>query len=62
MGVVCAYAFPRKDLLEYKKNNKKTKLKITKTLKYLILQMSEKVQMIKMSDKSISIDTKKTWS
>lgn len=57
---VCAYAFPRKDLLEYKKNNKKTKLENHEDIEILrFLEMGKKVQMIKMSDKSISIDTKK---
>jgi len=56
---VCAYAFPRKILLEFKKN-KKTELEYQEDIEILrFLELGKRVQMVKMSDKSISIDTKK---
>ncbi len=57
---VCAYAFPRKELLKFKKLAKKTQLEKIEDIEILrFLEMGKKIKMIKMSNKSISIDTKK---
>jgi len=57
---VCAYAFPRKDLIKFKKFAKKTQLEKIEDIEILrFLEMGKKIKMVKMSNKSISIDTKK---
>tara|TARA_B100000989_G_C19524934_1_gene466239 strand:+ start:1062 stop:1790 length:729 start_codon:yes stop_codon:yes gene_type:complete len=57
---VCAYAFPRKDLIKFKKLAKKTQLEKIEDIEILrFLEMGKKIKMVKMSNKSISIDTKK---
>tara|TARA_Y100001958_G_scaffold153980_1_gene142232 strand:+ start:176 stop:904 length:729 start_codon:yes stop_codon:yes gene_type:complete len=57
---VCAYAFPRKELIKFKKLAKKTQLEKIEDIEILrFLEMGKKIKMIKMSNKSISIDTKK---
>ena len=57
---VCAYAFPRKELIKFKKLAKKTLLEKIEDIEILrFLEMGKKIKMIKMSNKSISIDTKK---
>ncbi len=57
---VCIYSFPRKMLLIFAKNKKKTIIENTEDIEILrFLEMGYKVKMLKLSNKSISVDTKK---
>ena len=57
---VCAYAFPAKSLKEFAKKRKKTTLESLEDLEYLrFLEMGTKLRALKMSNKSIAVDTKK---
>ena len=56
---VCIYSFPRKKLLEFNKNFKKSFLENLEDIEILrFLEKSEKIKMIKLSGKSFAIDTK----
>ena len=55
---VCAYSFPKKELLVFTKNKKKTKIEFYEDIEILrFLELGRKVKMIKMSNKSLSVDT-----
>ena len=55
---VCAYSFPKKDLISFAKQNKKTKFEFYEDIEILrFLELGHKVKMIKMSNKSLSVDT-----
>ena len=55
---VCAYSFPKKDLISFSKQNKKTKFEFYEDIEILrFLELGLKVKMIKMSNKSLSVDT-----
>ena len=55
---VCAYSFPKKELLAFSKNSKKTKIEFFEDIEILrFLELGYKVKMIKMSNKSLSVDT-----
>ncbi len=55
---VCAYSFPRKALAEFS-SHKKTPIEFIEDLEILrFLELGHKVRMLKMSDKSISVDHK----
>ena len=55
---VCAYSFPKKDLILFAKQNKKTKFEFYEDIEILrFLELGHKVKMIKMSNKSLSVDT-----
>lgn len=57
---VCAYAFPRKDLIKFYKYKRKTPLEKVEDIEILrFLEMGKNIKMVKMSNKSMSIDTKK---
>tara|TARA_B100001057_G_C22733043_1_gene904626 strand:+ start:409 stop:1131 length:723 start_codon:yes stop_codon:yes gene_type:complete len=54
---VCAYSFPRKDLLLFSSLKNKSLLEGSEDLELLrFLEMGKKIKMIKMSDASISVD------
>ena len=56
---VCAYSFPKKELLSFAKNKKKTKIEFYEDIEILrFLELGYKVKMIKMSNKSLAVDTK----
>jgi len=56
---VCAYAFPKKELIKFAKNKKKTNLEKIEDLEYLrFLEMGIRLKALKMSNKSIAVDTK----
>ena len=55
---VCAYSFPKKDLISFGKQNKKTKFEFYEDIEILrFIELGHKVKMIKMSNKSLSVDT-----
>ena len=55
---VCAYSFPKKDLISFAKQSKKTKFEFYEDIEILrFLELGHKVKMIKMSNKSLSVDT-----
>ena len=57
---VCIYSLPYKSLIVFKSVNKKTPLESLEDCELLrFLELGYDVKMIKMSDKSISVDTKK---
>ncbi len=57
---VCVYSFPRKKLLMFSKHKKKTKVENCEDIEILrFLEMGIKIKMIKLSNKSISVDTEK---
>ena len=57
---VLTYSFPRKKLLEFASNKKKSNFEKFEDIEILrFLEMGYKVKLIKMSSKSFSIDTKK---
>ena len=57
MNQVLAYCFPRKKLLKFGTVKKKTKLEYFEDIEILrFLELGVKVKMIKMSNKSISVD------
>ena len=52
--------FPRKDLIKFYKYKRKTPLEKVEDIEILrFLEMGKNIKMIKMSNKSMSIDTKK---
>ena len=56
---VCAYSFPKKELISFAKNKKKTQLEFYEDIEILrFLELGYKVKMLKMSNKSLSVDTK----
>lgn len=56
---VCIYSFPRKMLLLFSKYKKKTLIENTEDIEILrFVEMGLKVKMLKLSNKSISVDTK----
>ena len=56
---VCIYAFNRKQLLEFAKFGRKSNLEHSEDIEILrFLEMGEKVKMLRLSDKSISVDTR----
>ena len=56
---VCAYSFPRKALLDFSKTKNKTPIESFEDIEILrFLEKGYKVKMIKMSDKSLSVDNK----
>ena len=57
---VLTYSFPRKKLLEFASNKKKSNFEKFEDIEILrFLEMGYKVKLIRMSSKSFSIDTKK---
>jgi len=55
---ICAYSFPKKKLMNFAKNKKKTKIEFFEDIEILrFLELGYKVKMIKMSNKSLSVDT-----
>ncbi len=55
---VCAYSYPKKALIDFAKNKKKTPIEFYEDIEILrFLEFGFKVKMIKMSNKSLSIDT-----
>ena len=55
---VCAYAYPKKALINFSKDKKKTPIEFFEDIEILrFLELGHKVKMIKMSNKSLSIDT-----
>ena len=55
---VCAYSFPKKKLISFSKKQKKTKIEFFEDIEILrFLELGYKVKMIKMSNKSLSVDT-----
>ena len=55
---VCAYSFPKKALKLFAKNKKKTPIEFFEDIEILrFLELGHKVKMIKMSNKSLAIDT-----
>jgi 3-deoxy-manno-octulosonate cytidylyltransferase (CMP-KDO synthetase) len=57
---VCIYSFPRKKLIMFSKLNKKSPFEYIEDIEILrFLEIGEKVKMLRLSDKSISVDTKK---
>lgn len=55
---VCAYSFPKKDLISFAQQTKKTKFEFYEDIEILrFLELGHKVKMIKMSNKSLSVDT-----
>ncbi len=55
---VCAYSYPKKALLDFAKYKKKTPIEFYEDIEILrFLEFGFKVKMIKMSNKSLSIDT-----
>lgn len=55
---VCAYAFPVNSLKDFAKKGKKTTLENLEDLEYLrFLEMGTKLRALKMSNKSLAIDT-----
>jgi 3-deoxy-manno-octulosonate cytidylyltransferase (CMP-KDO synthetase) len=56
---VCAYSFPRKALFDFSKTKNKTPIESFEDIEILrFLEKGYKVKMIKMSDKSLSVDNK----
>ena len=56
---VCIYSLPYKSLIAFKSVNKKTPLEQLEDLELLrFLELGLEIKMIKMSDKSIAVDTK----
>ena len=56
---VCAYSFPRKALFDFFKTKNKTPIESFEDIEILrFLEKGYKVKMIKMSDKSLSVDNK----
>lgn len=54
---VCAYSFPRKDLLTFSSLKNKSPLESSEDLELLrFLELGKRIKMIKMSDVSISVD------
>ena len=57
---VCVYSFPREILLKITKNNKKSKLENIEDIEILrFIEKGMSVKMIKLSNKSLAVDTKK---
>jgi 3-deoxy-manno-octulosonate cytidylyltransferase (CMP-KDO synthetase) len=57
---VCIYSLPYKSLMAFKSVNKKTTLEQLEDCELLrFLEIGHEIKMIKMSDKSVSVDTKK---
>jgi len=57
---VCIYSLPYKSLIAFKSVNKKTPLEKLEDCELLrFLELGHEVKMIKMSNKSVSVDTKK---
>ncbi len=55
---VCAYSFPKKKLISFANNKRKTKIEFFEDIEILrFLELGYKVKMIKMSNKSLSVDT-----
>ena len=55
---VCAYSFPKKALIAFAKNKKKTPIEFFEDIEILrFLELGHRVKMIKMSNKSLAIDT-----
>tara|TARA_B100001057_G_C22770282_1_gene919279 strand:- start:126 stop:941 length:816 start_codon:yes stop_codon:yes gene_type:complete len=55
---VCAYSYPKKALLNFAKNKKKTPIEFYEDIEILrFIELGYKVKMLKMSNKSLSIDT-----
>ena len=55
---ICAYSFPKKALKLFAKNKKKTPIEFLEDIEILrFLELGHKVKMIKMSNKSLAIDT-----
>ena len=55
---VCAYSFPKKDLIYFSKQKKKTKFEFYEDIEILrFLELGYKIKMIKMSNKSLAVDT-----
>lgn len=56
---VCIYSFPRKALLKFSKRKRKTLLENIEDIEILrFLEMGYEIELVKMSGKSFSIDTK----
>ncbi len=56
---VCIYAFPREELIKFGKKGGKTSLEKIEDLEYLrFLEMGTKLRALKMSRKSIAVDTR----
>ena len=56
---VCVYSFPRDKLIMFSKLSKKSFFEKVEDIEILrFLEMGEKVKMVKLSDKSISVDTR----
>lgn len=56
---ICAYAFPKKKLIEFAREKRKTNLEKIEDLEYLrFLEKGIKLRALKMSNKSIAVDTR----
>lgn len=56
---ICAYAFPKKELSKFAKKKRKTNLERIEDLEYLrFLEIGIKLRALKMSNKSIAVDTR----
>ena len=56
---VCVYSFPRDKLIMFSKLSKKSFFEKVEDIEILrFLEMGEKVKMLRLSDKSISVDTR----
>ena len=55
---ICAYSFPKKALMSFSKSKKKTPIEFYEDIEILrFLELGHKVKMIKMSNKSLAVDT-----
>ena len=55
---MCAYAFPRKEIIFIGSNKNKTQIENIEDIEILrFLELGKKVKMVQMSSKSFSIDT-----